>query len=124
MDFEMRGVTYYGYPQFQKPGHQLFLPVKIKFCRLLCNKTLSSFVKYGNQPAMNFTKHVRINLIGLFVVAALVFFTASAYTDKADTTPQANPEGCCLEDENKCGTGEMIWESLPRQFISSMSAMR
>lgn len=71
---------------------------------------------------MSRKNYLKISLIGFVVVAALVFlsFAASGIDNAA---PASQPAECCLEEGESCGSGEMIWESLPRQFMSSINVM-
>lgn len=71
---------------------------------------------------MSRKNYLKISLIGLVVVAALVFLSFAA-TGIENAYPASQPADCCLEEEGSRGAGEMIWESLPRQFMSSINVM-
>lgn len=71
---------------------------------------------------MSRKNYLKISLIGFLVATTLVFLSFAA-TGIDNPSPVSQPADCSLEQEGSNGAGEMIWESLPRQFMSSLSAM-
>lgn len=68
---------------------------------------------------------MKISLMSALLVAALVIFSATQSPEKNATTPsKAESEADCFGKKGGGGSGEMIWESLPRQFISSINVIR
>jgi len=62
---------------------------------------------------------VRIALAVLLITGSFIILSSSSKAGKKQSCNESR-EDCCKKKDGNTPSGEMIWESLSRQFISSI----
>jgi len=62
---------------------------------------------------------LRAALILLLIAGSYVVLWSATKTYSQKTTRTESMEECCKKQNDKDGSGEMIWETFSRQFIST-----